>query len=276
MAQSTVVPVNLGDVVQALSSMLISEFTGQCNEDPIKWIGHFERATKSLNDSARVQEVLYYFDGTAKYWYKQAIANKELTYAEFKKLFLLRFTETEEREFAMRKLKKMMYDPQIHQVSNFITDFDHWTTIVHPDYNEKMKIKDLFDRFSTTFQRKFHLSTSLNEIQTLDQFTKIAMRIEKGMKLKHLETKTLMQASVSQVNKSRDDILKELLTEIKSIKNDVLELKRERVNKPRKTKQCFKCGESWPECGCLSKCRMCSGDYPACGCKKKPTKNQGN
>lgn len=280
MAQSTVVPFNMGDIVQALASFVnISEFTGQ-HEDPLKWIAQYERATRQLTDSARVEQVVYYLDGTAKFWFKQEIASKPITFAEFKKLFIQKFTGTEEREFAMRKLKQMMYDPAIHRVSNFITDFIHWCNIVHPQYTEAMKIKELFDRFSTTFQRKFHVSTTFSDVKSILAFTEIAVRIEKGMKLKQIETSSIMKASVSQEISSRDDILKELLQEIKSIKNDVCELKNERMKfKAKKGKSCFKCGDSWPDCGCVSKCRWCSGEYPACGCNKnnrKPVQNQGN
>lgn len=276
MAQSTVMPFNLSDLMQSMSSNLnISEFSGRNEEDPIKWIAQYERVTRLWTDAGRVEQVVYYLDGTAKYWYKQAVANKPTTFADFKKQFLLQFTQTEEREFAIRKLKQMVYDPTLHRVSNFITDFIHWTNIVHPDYDEKKQIRDLFERFSSTFQRKFHLSTTLDDVKTLKVFTDVALRIEKGMKLKQLEQNTLMQASVRQANDARDDILKELLLEIKSIKSDVSELKKENnQNKVKKAKQCFKCGESWPECGCVSKCRECSGKYPACGCGKRKVAKQ--
>lgn len=273
MAQSTAMPVDISELMQALSmsNINLNEFRGEAQEDALKWIAQFERQTRLWKDKARVEQIRYYLDGTASYWYEDEIKSKieTTTFAEFKKLFLKKFVDTEKREFAIRKLKSMTYNPNDHRVSNFIIDYKHWNSIINPAYPEKDLVRDLFERFPVSFQCKFLNVKAVEDVDKVEEFTKIAMRIEKCLKLESKESNSLMRASVNKIASEKNDVMNELLLEIKSMRAELSELKNDKHNMSSKVKSCFKCAKPWPACGCTSKCKKCDGNYPSCGCGKR-------
>lgn len=260
----------------SMATANIQEFNGDENEDASKWISQYQRVSRLWTDSAKVEQARSFLEGTAQYWYDDKIKPRLLTitYSEFKKEFLKKFMNTDKREFALRKLKTMTFNIQDHRVSNFITDYKHWNKLVNRDVAEKQLVSDLFERFPGNFQRKFLNISSLDTVENFDQFLGVALRVEKILRNKQAENNTCLKvnANPEKVTSNSEvvDGLSELLAEVRELRKELEIVKSKESKTNKRKKDCFKCGEEWPKCGCSSKCRRCPGQYPQCGCGKKP------
>lgn len=244
----------------------LPEFRGTADEDPLKWIREIERKTRSWKESVRMDRLRSCMEGAAYYWLEKELSKcNNLTFELFKTKFLQRFLDEDQREFALNKVRKMKYLHGEHKISSFIITFQHWYEQCHPKADEKALIEDLLSRFPADFRSKFMLTTSLSEIKDVDEFCKIAQRVEKALNIERddsKETSRLMSAR-------NDETLQQLLKEMREMKEKLAKLENSNL---KRSKECFQCQKDWPACGCTKKCRFCPGQYPACKCRSKRDK----
>lgn len=261
---------DMSDLIQslAIANADIPEFSGRIEEDATKWLSAYERKTSTWKEAARVQQVKQYISGTAQYWFEDEIERKlpNISFFQFKKLFTDKFVDKDKRAIALRKIKSMRFNLDDNRVATFIIDFKHWYKKLNPDAKIEVLISELFEKFPLNFQCKFLNAAALEDMSSLEDFTKIAERIERSMRLEEKSSSKLMSAKT----KCEESVLEKLLSEMKEMRGEINRLKEvsTRVDRTQSNqKRCFKCQGAWPACGCSSRCRTCNGSYPACGCR---------
>lgn len=275
------IAVDLGNLIQALTvnNVEIPDFSGSAIEDSLKWLNLYERRTGAWTEQFRIDRLGYYFTGTAQAWLKDIKKQdcwKTMSFKDFKNLFIKKFVSRDMEELARTKIKAMTFNIDEHRVATFAIDFKQWYEKLYPNFTVKSFLRELLDRFPPQFQRKLIRYNSLDSFKTIDDFVAAAEQVEKCIRMKASENAALM---VSQATSS-NEVMIELLKEIKGMKTELIALKSEKVER-KTTRRCFKCSGPWPSCGCTSVCRMCNGGYPACGCRrnrqsKNPVIQQGN
>lgn len=261
------IAVDLGNLIQALTvnNVEIPDFSGSAIEDSLKWLNLYERRTDAWTDQFRIQRLSYYFTGTAQAWLKdlkKQEAWNTITFQVFKNLFIKKFVSRDMEELARTKIKEMTFNIDEHRVATFTIDFKQWYEKLYPNYTVKAFLRELLDRFPMQFQRKLIRYNSLDSFESIDDFVAAAEQVEKCVRMKASESAALMASQASSNN-----VMAELLKEIKEMKCELLALKSERTEN-KSARRCFKCSGPWPSCGCTSVCKMCSGTYPACGCRR--------
>lgn len=261
---------DMSDLIQslAMANAEIPEFSGRVEEDATKWLSIYERKTATWKEQARIQRIKHHVTGTAQYWFEDQVERNiaTLTFPQFKKNFTEKFVDKDKRQVALRNIRLMKFNLEDNRVANFVIDFKHWHSKLNPNASTTMIIHELFERFPVDFQCRFLNAAAIEDITSLDEFTKIAERIERCMRLEEKSSSKLMNASST----TNDDVLKQLLTEMREMRlelNKIKETADRAVNTQSNQKKCFRCNGEWPVCGCKSRCRTCNGTYPTCGCR---------
>jgi len=141
-------------------------------------------------------------------------------------------------------------------VKNFITDYKYWYGKIHSTSNPEEMLLDIFERFPNDFKSRFLTTTSIDELNNMDEFEKIAERIERSMAL---ETESTSSCFVCHEAKSaNENMLILILEKLNELQQEVAALK------VAKGKTCFFCKGTWPICGCISKCWKCKKSPCAC------------
>lgn len=257
---------DLGSLIQSLNiaNTEIPDFGGSTIEDSLKWLDLYERRTSTWSDSLRLERLHMYFTGTAQYWLNSLKKDRAMatTFPEFRKMFCKKFVDKDLEELALRKIRGMSFDLDEHRVATFVIDYKHWYDKHKPNATTKEILRDLIERFPMKFQIKFLECNSLDSLKSVDEFVVAAERIEKCMRMKSKEKAAFMSAK----SKS-NDVMSQLLNELKEIRSEFAEFKKQ-AEKKRSGKRCYKCNGEWPSCGCVSECRTCKGSYPTCGCRR--------
>lgn len=251
----------------------ISPFTGSIHEDPVKWIDEYSRKSRFLKEDGQVEQVRFYFEKTAKFWYDEEIQmkQKDLSFQDFRKLFLTRFMSEDIRLAAIKKLKSMKYELEDNTVSNFITDFKHFYKKVYPKAEDGDIVLEIFEKFPAELQSKIVSQISITEVKTLVDLQMVAERSAKSVRIDN----DVMKKVYSVKKEKTDVVISGLMDELKVIKTQLAEIMNNQKSSSRKRK-CYKCSGDWPSCGCTQKCRKCQGEWPKCPCASAKNSNDLN
>ncbi|UYV60240.1 hypothetical protein LAZ67_1000522 [Cordylochernes scorpioides] len=187
-----------------------SIFTGECNQNPEKWLKEFHRVARynCWDDSMCLANVYFFLQGTAHRWYEN-VEEKINSWDIFVKMFSQNFGHHVTQKDQLAENLKTRAQGKEETSDSYIQDVLHLCREVNPAMMENEIVAHLTKGIS----EEIYQSIIILDIASIDEFIKWCRKIEASNKKRVKKTLPNVAAIDSADSESMEDLIRRIVRE---------------------------------------------------------------